>query len=170
MINQKLRSKLLAMAAKDQAMRKHAINNSADWDPAIDKANTAELKKIIAQFGWPDTCLVGKRGATAAWLIVQHADLDPVFQRRCLGLLQLAAKHNRASVELIAYLTDRVLLNEGKKQLYGTQFRRLKNGRMIPRPIKDRQALAARRRAMGLQPFADYERLMKAKHEKRSRG
>ncbi len=167
MLNQKLRSKLLALAAKDQSMRKQAIKNSAGWDPDIDKVNTAELKKIIAQFGWPRLSLVGKRGAVAAWLIVQHADLDPTFQRRCLTRLERAVKEKEASPEHLAYLSDRVLLNEGKKQLYGTQFHKLKNGRMVPRPIKDRARLETRRKRMGLESFTDYDRLMKAKYEKR---
>jgi hypothetical protein len=49
---------------------------------AIDEDNTKWLKDIVEKHGWPTNTLVGKDGASAAWLLVQHADADPKFQRR----------------------------------------------------------------------------------------
>jgi hypothetical protein len=54
-----------------------------------------------------------KRGQ-AAWLLVQHADHDPAFQRVCLELLGGAVRAGEADVRHHAYLTDRVLLAEGR--------------------------------------------------------
>src|SRR5262245_48201104 len=37
-----------------------------------DEDNTKWLEEIIAKHGWPGKSLVGKSGANAAWLLVQH--------------------------------------------------------------------------------------------------
>ena len=60
--------------------------------------------------------------ADAAWLMAQHAIHDPEFQRECLGLLEAAVWQGEASPRNLAYLTDRVLVHEGRPQRYGTQF------------------------------------------------
>jgi hypothetical protein len=65
--------------------------------------------------------LVSVDGTQAAWLLIQHADHDPAFQRACLELLGHAVHAGEADATYHAYLTDRVLLAEGK-QLYRTQF------------------------------------------------
>ena len=55
----------------------------------------------------------------------------------------------------VAYLTDRVLLAEGKKQVYGTQFT-LTNGKCQPRPLEDEAHVDQRRQEVGLPPLAAY--------------
>jgi hypothetical protein len=125
-----------------------------------DQANTAWLKAIVAKQGWPTIGLVGGDGANAAWLLVQHADADPKVQRECLDLM---AQLPRAQVSQskIAYLTDRVLLAEGKKQVYATQFT-LADGKWIPSPLEDAENVDQRRAAAGLSPLADYIRQLEA--------
>lgn len=122
----------------------------------IDAENTKRLGEIIDRFGWPTKRLVGADGANAAWLIVQHADLNPQFQRKCLDLMAKAPRDEIARQDF-AYLTDRVLLAEGKKQVYGTQFN-LINGKCIPKPLEDADQVDARRKEAGLPPLADYLR------------
>lgn len=50
------------------------------------------LGEIIDRFGWPTKQLFGTDGANAAWLIVQHADLNPQFQPKCLDLMAKAPR------------------------------------------------------------------------------
>jgi hypothetical protein len=57
-----------------------------------------------------------------------------------------------------AYLTDRILVNNSKKQLYGTQFYRDKRGVLIARPIKNKDNLDKRRKAVGLESFQKYSK------------
>ena len=59
----------------------------------------------------------------------------------------------------VAYLTDRVLVNEEKKQLYGTQFWMV-GGKMVPRPIEDEAGLAARRAELGMISMEEYSAIM----------
>ena len=125
----------------------------------VDADNTARLKEIIAEHGWPGSSLVGEDGACAAFLIAQHADLEPAFQQRCLKLMQNSAP-GEVSPGDIAYLTDRVRVNTGQPQLYGTQFW-IQGGSLVPRPIEEPELLDARRAASGLIPMSDYRAHMK---------
>ncbi|HZT43691.1 MAG TPA: DUF6624 domain-containing protein [Chthonomonadaceae bacterium] len=122
---------------------------------AVDKDNTAWMKAVVAKYGWPGISLVGKDGSQAAWLLVQHADRDRAFQKHCLQLMQEADKKGDVDKTELAYLTDRVLVGEHKKQIYGTQLQQ-KNGEMLPSPIEDEANVDKRRAAMGMEPLADY--------------
>ncbi len=101
----------------------------------VDIKHTARLKQIIDEYGWPMDSMVGREGGLAAFLLAQHADLDPVFQRRCLERMKSAPEGEVSKVD-VAYLTDRVLVNDGKKQLFGTQFWMV-DGKLVPQPIAD---------------------------------
>ena len=71
-----------------------------------------------------------------AWLLVQHADRDRPFQKQCLELLREAVAKKEASGKDLADLTDRVLVGEGKNQIYGTQFI-TKDGKTTAQPMED---------------------------------
>jgi len=161
--NKNLRRELLKMMKEDQKMRK-----SSAYDASVDKRNTARMKKIVRKYDWPTYDLVGKDGAFAAWLLVQHADYDLAFQKKCLHLLEEAVRQGQADKTNLAYLTDRVLVHEGKKQIYGTQFYSSESGKFGPRPIKDRPRLNKRRKSAGLEPFRQYERTMRKLQRKSS--
>jgi len=156
-----LRDELLKMMEVDQAARMELIRTNfkdeaaAERLRAIDTKNTARLKEVIAQKGWPGKTLVGKRAANAAWLLVQHADLDPAFQKQCLPLLEKAVAAGEAEGEQLAYLTDRVLVAEKKPQRYGSQFHEV-DGKLVPQPIEDETRVDERRAAVGLGTLAEY--------------
>ncbi len=116
-----------------------------------DAANRQRLKAIIKEHGWPGKSLVGADGANAAWLVVQHSDADVAFQKECLALME-AAPQGEVSRQEVAYLTDRVLVNEKKKQRYGTQM----GMNFEPRPIEDPENVDKRRAEIGLPPLAEY--------------
>jgi len=155
-LNEKLRLELLIMEEKDQNML-----TGDNYNPSVILQNTSRLKEIIREFGWPTYNLVGEDGAHAAWLVIQHADNNPHFQEYCLALFEDAVKNKQASKQDLAYLTDQVLVNQGKEQLYGTQFYLNENGNFGPRPIKDEPNIDARRKEMDLLwSFNDYKSLM----------
>ncbi|MBS0204248.1 MAG: hypothetical protein JSS49_15200 [Planctomycetes bacterium] len=129
---------------------------------AVDEDNTKWLKGVVERGGWPSNTQAGKDGANAAWLLVQHADSDPKFQRRCLDLMTKLPK-DEVSQSNLAYLTDRVLLAEGKKQLYGTQFTSV-DGMWKPRPLEDEANVDKRRAEVGLPPLAEYSRLLEQQY------
>jgi hypothetical protein len=128
---------------------------AAEWE-RVDSANTGWLGELLATRGWPGRTLVGDEGALAAWLLAQHADRDPGLQQAFLGALREAVAAGEASPAHLAYLEDRVRLNAGQPQWYGTQFIH-EGGELAPYPIEDPERLDKRRAEAGLEPFAAYE-------------
>lgn len=61
----------------------------------------------------------------------------------------------------LAYLTDRILVNEGCQQCYGTQL----GEDFSPRPIYDESTVDVRRAAAGLPPLAEYVEAARAGYE-----
>ena len=156
-----LRSELLRRREADQAprrkMRPGTPVDQALWREmeATQRENVDWLKQVIADRGWPGRSLVGPDGADAAWLIVQHADHDPDFQRDCLRLLEKATAAGEVSKSNVAYLTDGVMLKETGRQRYGTQFRHGKDG-PEPFPLEDPDRVDELRAGAGLMPLAEY--------------
>ena len=163
--NEILRQELLDMRDRDQNMRNTLIErygyntpfSSEDmaWFIATDATNTARMKEIIAKNGWPGRTAVGQDGATSAWLLVQHADEDPEFQKQCLKLMRDSIAEGEASASNFAYLTDRVLIGSGQPQIYGTQ-NIIIDGRAVSAEIENAAQVDDRRAAIGLVPIAEY--------------
>jgi hypothetical protein len=159
-----LRDELLRRRELDQApMRGMRIGQTVDPEQlerleATIRDNTEWLRSVIQEWGWPERSLVGEHGADAAWLLAQHSDHDVAFQRECLDLLEAAVASGDASRSNLAYLSDRVLLKERGKQVYGTQFTNGPDG-PEPQPIEDPESVEERRAAAGLISLAEYQRL-----------
>jgi hypothetical protein len=124
----------------------------------VDEENTAWLRRVVEERGWPKRSEVGDEAAGAAWLLVQHSDHDPAFQRECLELLEEAVGAGEASASNLAYLTDRVLRAEGMPQRYGTQFQPGPDGGLEPQPLEEPEQVDRRRADVGLGPLAEYAR------------
>jgi hypothetical protein len=59
----------------------------------------------------------------------------------------------------IAMLTDRILVERGQPQLYGTQFQFV-DGNLVQDPVDDPDSVAARRVEVGLPPMDEYVRIL----------
>jgi hypothetical protein len=184
-VNEELRRELAAMRKLDQDARFEmieAMKKSANTDAGalkknaappgfekieeIDRKNTARLKEIMANHGWPGKSLVGRDGANTAWLLVQHADKDREFQKKCLGLMKAALAKGEVSAQDVAYLTDRVLVGENKKQLYGTQCT-VVNGQVKFQPIEDEANVDKRRAEVGLPSLTEYRKMIEQMYKAR---
>jgi hypothetical protein len=150
-----LRSELLTMAEGDRAAIEASLKPDLDRRKLKDEhlKRTQRLKEIIRRVGWPTISLVGKEGASAAWIVVQHADDDVQFQRECVALLEAAALKGEAETRHMACLTDRVLTATGRTQKYGTQG--------AGGPAADWPGIDERRKAIGLAPLEVYWRSLK---------
>jgi hypothetical protein len=171
-VDEELRRELLARRDEDQRIRtavpppkgQYLVQlpdeAAAQWQ-RIDEDNTRWLGEVLHGQDWPGRTLVGEDGAAAAWLLAQHADRDPSRQQTFLQALRGAVDQGEASPAHLAYLEDRVRINAGQPQLYGTQFT-VTDGEFGPWAIEDPQRLDKRRAEAGLEPFADYESRMRA--------
>jgi hypothetical protein len=166
-----LREELLEMLVQDQAVRtgiappgdtRTEAELFADMN-RVDNHNQIRLGEIFDQYGWPGWSLVSTDGSTAAWAVVQHADLDLGFQERGLALLRAAADAGDASKGDLAYLVDRVLVSKGEDQEYGTQWSSDEGGDPRPStPIRDEAHVDERRASAGLSTLAEYMKELEA--------
>ena len=160
-----LRRDLLRLAAEDQRSREGLAAAAARGDTVYmrrfltaDSLRSLWLSTLVAERGWPTALAVGADGVRAAFTLLQHSP-DPAFQARMLPLVERAAVANELPSADVAMLTDRVLVQAGKAQRYGSSFR-VRNGRLVPDPVDDVAGLDERRRAVGMPPMADYARLL----------
>lgn len=161
-----LRAELVRLGAEDQAAREGFGPAMARNDTGYawgllrsDSARTRRLREIVAQHGWPSPQLVGKDGVNAAWLILQHTP-DTAFRRQLMPRLDSAAARGDLPARDLATMTDRMLIESGKPQRYGTSFA-IVAGRMIAHPLEDTGGVDQRRAAVGLPPMAEYIVLLK---------
>lgn len=168
--NPALRRELLEMVERDQAIRNEWIAKGVEHPDAsifarmnaIDTANIARVKAIVRRYGWPGAALVGLDGSHAAFLIVQHADY--AIQKQMLPLVKKAYQQGSLRGQDYALLLDRVLMREGKPQIYGTQARRFsewKGHEPVLMPIEDEANVDKRRASIGLSPLAQYKKMLR---------
>jgi hypothetical protein len=114
-----------------------------------------KVKNLLDTKGWLGPEEVGKKGSSAIFLVIQHA--DPNTQQKYLPVMREAVKKGNAQSQDLALLEDRVLTGQGKEQLYGSQvrFNREKNTNEFF-PIKDEINVNKRRAEMGLGPLEEY--------------
>lgn len=159
-LNQKLADELNAMRDADQKLLKRQIDEPDNPElkaeiKALFAKNTARLREIIREVGgWPGKSMVGVRAGGAAWMIAQHG--GPEIIDETLPLMKAAAEAGELEWGLVATTIDRQLVQKGKKQIYGTQF---KDGE--PEPIEDPEHVDERRAKVGMAPLAEYTRLLR---------
>ncbi len=123
----------------------------------IHRRKSEALKDIVATRGWPDNKAYDGHAEAAAFMIVQHADYDPEFQKYCHGLMLENAARGKASLGFIAFLTDRILCNAGRHQRFGTQIREVTNGCFVPKPIENPEKVDEFRQMAGIgECLSDY--------------
>lgn len=102
---------------------------------AIDRAHAARLKEIVDAIGWPTRGTVGLEATEGAYLVIQHAGHDTVFQERCLEMMHDLVDRGELPAPYIALLTDRIRVFNGQPQVYGTQMTLARNSEGVMRPV-----------------------------------
>jgi hypothetical protein len=122
---------------------------------SVDADNDAWLKAEWRTSGWFTAARDGEVASQRAWLLLQHADRDPDFQRAVLPIL--ARETGLQGRINYAYLTDRVATNAHQPQTFGTQGRCVGPGAWEPNTVAAPEALEARRAEYGLGSIAEYK-------------
>ena len=160
-----LRAELVSRGDQDQRVRYEMIKSgSARPDSgimrrmaAIDAGNTARLKEIVDQIGWPGTDLVGWDGAEAAFFLAQHS--ERASHDAWMPKIQEAFDAGRIGGSNYALFLDRYLVEGGKPQVYGSRARPFAEWKgRVPSffPIDDSTNVDKRRADVGLPPLAEY--------------
>ncbi len=119
------------------------------------RTNFPLIQSILNNHGFPGYDLVGKEGSANYFLLVQHSDFDINFQKKALTFMKKQVDKKNASGSTYAFLVDRVELNSGNEQIYGTQVQMGRNGTKL-KPCIDTLNLDKRRKAVGLMPIKEY--------------
>ena len=154
--------------ARDAGLREELLAMADGSDGASRAEHAERLWAILDDYeSWPGRSLVGDDGARAAWLVAQFAIDDVGLQRRCLEMLEVSVACGDADPVHLAYLLDRVRMNDGRDQLYGSQFVLGEHGGLEPWPVDDPVAVDARRAKLGLPPFAEHAATMRNEYRER---
>lgn len=94
--------------------------SSGTYDPEIDKQNLIKIVSLIEHCGMPTLKEVSKKQMNAIWLVFQHA--DNTNRKKYFPLLKKSAENGDLEKSNIALMEDRILMMDGKPQLYGSQI------------------------------------------------
>ncbi|MDQ1771610.1 hypothetical protein GQR60_19605 [Labilibaculum sp. A4] len=162
---------LFRMIIKDQGLmyagnierRKYMQNGGYFSTPAIfpvlameeknKKENEEMLPNLLDKYGWPTASEVTEYAAAGAALIINHSSYE--VRKKYFPTLEEAFKKGEAQPLRYAKMRDRLLVEEGKEQIYGTQLKFEENTR-VPQPIEDPQNVDKRRAEIGLEPLSVY--------------
>lgn len=117
-----------------------------------DEENLQKVTDLLDRYGWLPYSKVGQIAGDAQFLVIQHSNLK-IMQKYFPQMRNLAAK-GEASKYNVALMEDRILMNLGKKQVYGSQVKMQqakgnKKARKYVWPIKDVSNVNKRRKKMG---------------------
>ena len=155
-MNEELKNRLVQMAEAERRLRTELAGDGTLYEgyPAAIREmhlrQACELERIIETDGWPVISLVGKEGADAAWLILQHSISRPEFMKRCVPVFESAVKENEASVRHLSCLKDGIRYFSRKPQIYGNYFDWNEDGKFVPWIIEDAGNVDDRRKKVGL--------------------
>ncbi len=172
--NKTLQMELIKMYVNDQAARGNIMEDvifkfnldttqiTHNGAVGVDESNRNRLKEIFEEYGFPTRKLVGKDAMQGIFIMIQHADGDKEWQKLQLENIEKAVKNGDMDGQSYAYLYDRIKINSGEKQLYGTQFAKVDpiNKTVELAETEDIDNLDERRREIGMMPIEMYKNFM----------
>ena len=117
-----------------------------------DARSTQYMTALLDEYDWIDIHRFGPRVSMAAWLMVQHADDHVELQKLALSRMEPYLENGGVDKADYAFLWDRVAVNTGQKQRYGTQptWECTPEGNLTLQPLEDPENVNRRRAAMNL--------------------
>jgi len=163
-------AEIAAMHARDQFLRQLIIEGfqremSAETRLAyiegtrhhfdrIDGANSARLEAILDEISWPELTALSPRAADQAFSLISHSG-DAAFKRRMIAVFEPLARAGAMPGERFAMLVDDIAQEEGRPQVYGTNFE-CHHGVFQPNPTEAPESLNERRAALGMNTSEEY--------------
>ncbi len=146
-----------ALLGNDATALDHSELKSRLWEKIndADTENRLWLKGVLKKIGWFRISIYGRAASNTAWLLVQHADQDKVWQKEILRELKPMVNQGDVAGIDVAYLEDRIAAAAAQPQFYGTQGV-CEDGVWSPLVIADPDHVDERRRALGLESMKEY--------------
>lgn len=120
----------------------------------IDRQSSELMHRVLSEWDWVDRARFGPKVSDFAWLLVQHADRDAALQSLALERMQTYLADGGIKPANYAYLRDRVAINSGRMQRYGTQpiWKCTPRGTLELHPVEHPEQLDARRAGLSMKP------------------
>ena len=137
--------------AKEKKYGRDSKEMRAFWQTILkkDSINLIKVSKILDSQGWPSKKKIGTRGASTLFLVIQHANQDTKL--KYLSMITKAVEKDELPKRQYAMFYDRLLLGQGKRQVYGTQLAMSKESKKpYVLPLEDVRNVDKRRANMGL--------------------
>ncbi len=115
--------------------------------------NKDTLLELLDQYGWPTSSAVTEHAAAGVALIINHTTYE--IRSKYFPMLEKAFKNGEAQPLRYAKMKDRLLVEEGKEQLFGTQWK-FEGSERVPHPIEDPEDVDKRRAEIGLGSLSEY--------------
>ena len=103
---------------------------------------------FIDKYGWLGKSQVGEKANQTLFIVIQHT-LDNTLREKYFPLLKASAEKKESQQSDMATMLDRILVEKGELQVYGTQSRMV-DGALELYPIRDSKEVNKRRRKVGL--------------------
>ena len=82
------------------------------FQDSVFAVNHLRVKDIFDEHGFVGYDLAGREGSRAFWLLVQHSDINPKFQRKVLSKMKIEVSKGNANSTEYGLLVDRVNINK----------------------------------------------------------
>ena len=128
--------------------------NNKEIDPNIDRDNQSRVVSIIEKCGFPTKEKVGQKGMESVFLVIQHGTKK--LRAKYFSFIKMSAEKGELNLGAVALMEDRMLMENGVKQKYGSQVVKNVSGRWTLYPIEDPQNVNKRRASMGLNTIEEY--------------
>jgi len=160
-----LKNELIEMVKVDQVASnlptgKYLDYTEEQWNSFRDSVHTTikmRVEEMFDKYGFPGYNKVGKEGSYNFWLLVQHSDKYPEFQKRVLKAMNKEVRKGNAGPGEYAYLYDRIKVKAGEKQKFGTQVSYDSAGHPFPAVgLIDSANVDNFRKAYNMAPLKDY--------------
>jgi hypothetical protein len=135
----------------DQGNRQEGSVGNSD----IDRENQQTVVSVIENCGFPTAKEHGHKSVQAIFLVIQHAGKG--LREKYFPFIKKSADKGDLQWSTVALMEDRMLMDRGEKQKYGSQVRK-ENGsdEWTLYPIQDPENVNQRRAKIGLGPIEEY--------------
>ena len=113
----------------------------------FDSLALAYVTNVLENHGWLGKSTIGEAGNQALFVTIQHASSE--LRKKYFPMLAQSAALNESDPSSMATMLDRMLVDEGKPQIYGTQSRMV-DGELKLYPIEDPKNVNKKRKKVGL--------------------
>lgn len=163
--DRQLRNQLKTILKEDQDIRQEYIAAQANGASSeiidslimrmqqIDSVNQYKIAALLDQYGWLDSSKVGD-AASIQFYVLQHAPLQ--IQIKYRKQIRKGLKLKDIEAYQYAMFEDRIAVQSGKKQKYGTQILYTDTGKPYVAPCVNNKNVNKLRHKVGLPPMNQY--------------